>query len=109
MQVDPAHAELVGRVVREARRLAGERVTPASAAVKLAGLCGQNIDALFDAQALVLEELDTAPTALASDMLPILAAAADYADEVHNGRDRHDGGPSEVEIVELRWHGTDEP
>lgn len=108
MQVDPAHAELVGRIVREARRLAGERVPAADAAAGLAALCGADIDALFDAQALVMEELDTAPTALASDMLPLLDAATDHHHHTHHGQDPHDGGPLDVEIVELRWRSADE-
>jgi hypothetical protein len=109
MQVDPAHAELVGRVFREARRLVGEHTSRADAASRLAELCWHDIDALWDAQALVFEELDIAPTAVASDMLPLLEAAAVYYDEVQNGRRRNDTDALDIEIVELRWPGGDEP
>ena len=51
-------------------------------------------------------ELDSAPTALANDMLPLLEAASDYYDEVQEGRRRQEQHGS---IIVSLWPDPDEP
>ena len=107
METEPAHEALVKSILDEARRLAREQVPPFDAAVRLAEQCWHDIEALWDAQALVIDELDSAPTALANDMLPLLEAASDYYDEVQDGRRRQDTEPPGVIIVSP-WPDPDE-
>jgi len=106
MEAEPAHEDLVRSVLDETRRLAREQVPASDAAIRLAEQCWHDIEALWDAQALVIDELDSAPTALANDMLPLLEAASDYYDEVQEGRRRQE--PPGVIIVSP-WPDPDEP
>lgn len=107
MEAEPAREELVTSVLDEARRLAREQVPAFDAGVRLAEQCWHDIEALWDAQALVIHELDSAPTALANDMLPLLEAASDYYDDVQEGRRRQDTEPPGVIIVSP-WPDSDE-
>lgn len=108
MEAEPAHEDLVRSVLDEARRLAREQVPTFDAAIRLAEQCWHDIEALWDAEALVIDELDSAPTALANDMLPLFEAASDYYDDVQHGRRRQDTEPPGVIIVSP-WPDPEEP